>query len=128
MANDRLWEYVSNEKLTRQHVFLFSCRPFPFPVYFQFFCSFSLSFSLKNQSPFFAISLSFRRLCCSPLLSPCLSRRGRDRFALLVSFPGSFAILFFIFAFFCFWVPLRSSNSLLRKKKIFILFYFRSKI
>ncbi|KAL5793992.1 hypothetical protein ACOSP7_002586 [Xanthoceras sorbifolium] len=61
MANDRLWEYVSNEKLTRQHMLLFSCRPSSFFFIFNF-CLLPIFPSLsRNQSP----EQIFSGVCCS---------------------------------------------------------------
>ncbi|KAL5856622.1 hypothetical protein ACOSQ3_004080 [Xanthoceras sorbifolium] len=64
MANDRLWECVSNEKLTRQHMLLFSCRPFSFSFIFNFLCFLSLVFSLKNQSTVRVFSGVFTPVFC----------------------------------------------------------------
>ncbi|KAL5803168.1 hypothetical protein ACOSQ3_031613 [Xanthoceras sorbifolium] len=105
MANDRSWEYVSNEKLTRQHRHLFNCRPFPFSLIFNFLLSLSFSFSLSKTSrrflPFPCYSGVFAAHFCHSVFIPT---KNLVTFAILVSFPGSFDFLFVLFCFLCFFL------------------------
>ncbi|KAL5756746.1 hypothetical protein ACOSQ2_009688 [Xanthoceras sorbifolium] len=101
MANDRSWEYVSNEKLTRQHRHLFSCRPFPFSLIFNFLLSLSFSFSLSKTSRRFSPLSCYSGVFAAHLChSVSIPTKNLHTFAILVSFLGSLVLLIFYLCFF----------------------------
>ncbi|KAL5736112.1 hypothetical protein ACOSQ2_030900 [Xanthoceras sorbifolium] len=99
VANDRLWEYVSNERLTRQHRHLFSCRPSSFFFIFNF-CVLSIFLSLsRNQTP----EQIFSDVYCSFFCLSCIySGEAVVILFYLVSFSCSCNIRFLVLAFFAF--------------------------